>query len=386
MEKLKETVKARKIRPAAKSKARVKPAKKFTDELRGKMCFAFDFGEYATKIAVAKVSKGKISVKHLLVVENDEQNSKIDSSNIKDWRAKLLRVFNQSGISVSGQAAVCTVGSRYYISRRLEIPYAENVDLHGLVAYEMSNSLSLDMDSYYFQYKLLSVYEKNGGKVCSVWVAALQKAVCDSYYELLESLRLKPLVMDININGLARLFAADGGLSDMAKDSVVATVDLGIRSTEVNIFKNGVYVQGANVDIGDGKLVSAAKSVLGVQIADIRNGNKLIVKPRNIYDIMRRTDSAGARAFVSVVEEWLTEIYGVVRRYNISYPAEPVSKILLYGGSPQQIWLKPYLEKYLGVPTELVQSLDCCNIPASLVQGSNTFPQCLNAISLLLMD
>lgn len=379
-----EKIMEKKTRPAT-IKKKTKSAKKITDELKGKLCFAFDFGEYATKIVVAKIAKGKINVKHLLVVENDERKSKIDSSNIKDWRAKLLRELSQNNISASGHVAVCTVGSRYYISRQLEIPYAEDADLQGLVAYEMSQSLSLDMDSYYFQHKLLSVSERNGGKVCSVWVAALQKTVCDSYYELLDSLRLKPLVLDININGLERIFVADQALNALAKDSVVATVDLGIRSTEVNIFKNGVYVQGANVDIGDGKLVSAAKSVLGIQIADIHNGSKLIVKPQIIYDITRQTGSANAKAFVSVVEEWLTEINGVIKRHNISYPTAPITKILLYGGSPQQIWLKPYLEKYLGVSAFMVQNFDCCSIPSALVQGSNTLPQCLNAISLLLM-
>ncbi len=372
--------------PIKPKKSQGKPTKKFSDQVKGKMCFAFDFGEYATKIAVAKVTKGKLTVKNLLVVENDERQTKIDSSNIKEWRAKLGRALGQQNISTVGQVAVCTVGSRHYISRPLEVPYATGPDLLGLVAYEMSQSLSLDMDNYYFQYKVLSVSEKNGAKVCNVWAAAVSKSICDCYYELLDSLRLKPLVMDVNINGLERIFAADTQLGEVTRDSVIATVDLGMRGTEVNIFQNGIYVRGANVEVGEGKMVSAAKNALGVQIADIHNGNKLVVKPQNIYDIMRKNDSPNAKAFISVIEEWLTEINAVVKRHNISSPSAQITKLVLYGGSPQQVWLKPYLERYLEVNTVLVQNLDCFNIPPALIQGSNTIPQCLNALGLLLIN
>lgn len=364
-----------------------KPPKPFAAEVRGKLCFAFDFGEYAAKIAVGKIAGGKIEVRDLLVVENDERSAKPDETNLKEWRGRLSRALSQRNLSAPGQIGLCTVGSRHYISRRLEIPYAEEQDRQGLVAYEMSQSLSLDPDAYLFQHRVVRTYDKNGVKMCSVWAAALPGDLCDNYYKLLESLKLRPLVMDISVNGMERLLTADRGLRAQTENRTIALVDFGIRGTEVGIYENGRYQESFRVDLGEGRLVAAAKNTLGVQIADIHNGNKLIVPPQAVYDIMRAAQlSEPAKAFRSAVEEWLTEINTVVKRYNLDHAARPVSALLLHGGSPQLSWLKAYLEKNLGIPAAVISSLDCCALSDRVQRSGNTVPQFLNALGLFLIQ
>ncbi len=363
--------------------ARKKVKKTFLAECKGKLCFAFDFGEYATKIAVAKVTKDKVEIKNLIVVENDENHTRIDDSNIKEWRAKLSRVLAQHSLNTYGQIGLCSIGSRGYISRQLEIPYVKDEDREGLVAHEMSQILSLDVDSYLFQHKVKDIYESNGVQMCTVWAAAVSKKTCDNYYELLESLKLNPLVMDININGLERLFAADRGLEAQVQDKTVAVVDYGIRSTEVSMFEGGIYRQGSNINLGEGRLVTAAKNVLGVQISNIHNGNKLVVSPQVIYDILKQAQTSDpARMFMTVVEDWISEINSAIKRYNINHPGKEVEALLLYGGSLQFPWLKAYLERYLDVPTTVVTALDCAAISGKTELTSNTIPQFLNAIGL----
>lgn len=360
--------------------------KSIIDVMNGKTCFAFDFGDFATKIVMAKFSsKGKIEIKDVFVVENDDRSVKIEESNIKEWHNKLSKVINQNSLSTFGQYAVCTMSSRYYISRDLEVPYADEKDMLGLVSYEMCQSLSLDKDSYYFQYKVKSIEEKNGGKVCKVWVAALQKTICDAYYELLNSLHLNPLVMDINVDGLERLFVSEKTLSQIANNNVIATIDFGMHGTEINVFENGKYIQGSNNNIGDGKFVSAAKNVLGVQISDVHNGNKIIVDPRIIFGITAHKEVANSKIFISILEEWLTEIAKSIKRYNISFPTAKISKIVMYGGSPQLVWLKQYLEKFIGIEVILVNSFECENIVISKDAKEINYSQFLNVLSLLLI-
>lgn len=363
----------------------LKPKKSFLTETKGKLCFAFDFGEYATKIAVARISKGKVDVKQLLVIENGERKSKVDSTNIKEWKTKISRVFSQNNLNSAGQIGLCTINCRNYISRQLDIPFANDDDRQGLVAYEMSQSLSLDIETYFFQHKVKRTYENNGVKMCTVWAAAVPRTLCGIYYELLDSLRLKPLVMDINVNGIERLLVLDKALHSQAADSVVAAIDYGIHGTEVGIYDGGSYLQGTNVEPGESRLVHSAVNVLGMKITDIHNGNKLIIPPQAVYDILRQVQSSEpAKAFMGVVEEWLSEINAVIKRYNVSYPAKQISMLYLYGGSLQLSWLKGYLEKYLSVPVTILQTLDCCNIPDKLSKANNTVPQFVNALSLFL--
>lgn len=352
-------------------------------ECRGKLCFAFDFGEYAVKIAVAKIGRKSVEVRNLVVVENDERTARIEESNLKEWRTKILRALNQNGLSPYGQIGLCTVSSRNYISRRLDIPQASDTDRQGLVSYEMSQSLSLDAESYLFQHRIERTYEKEDVKMCTVWAAAVSRTLCENYCRLLESLRLKPLVMDINVNGMERIFASDVALRIKTKNRAVMVLDYGIRGTELSIFEDGRYVQGVDLDSGEGKLVTAAKNVLGVQITDIHNGNKLVVSPQKIYEIMKQArTSETAAVFSDVVERWLTEINTVVRRYNIDHPSAPLAGLLLTGGSFQFPWLKAYLEKYISLSAEVISSLDCLTFSPRITMAENTVPQFINALSL----
>jgi len=388
-----ETETAAKESPKGKGKkgpfdglAKKQRTRSFAAQARGKLCFAFDFGEYAVKIAVGKIGKDRIDVKHLILLENDERKTKLTAASLVEWRKKINRAFSQRNLSPTGNLGLVTIGCRNYISRQMNIPYAGEEDRQGLVAYEMSSALSLDMEAYLFQHKVLDTYEESGVKMCAVWAAAVPKELCELYYSLLESLRLKPAVMDIDVNGVERLMAADSQLKRAADVGTVAVIDLGIRGTEVSIYEKGLYKTGANVEQGDGRLVTAAKNALGVQIADIHNGNKLVVPPKTVYEILLQADrSENARMFRETVEEWLSAVNMVIRQYDLNHQDAPVSRLMLYGGSPQVSWLKAYLEKYLEIPAEDIQSADCFHMIGRAGKTEHAATQYLNALDLLLI-
>lgn len=365
----------------------IKKEKDFATKVKGKLCFAFDFGEYATKIVIAKVEKEKVEIRRMLLIENDERKTRIDAASLNDWKAKIARTLSQNNINPSGQVGLCVVNSHNYIARQLDIPYAEEEDRQGLVAFEMSQRLSLDMETHLFQHKVLRTYEKDGVKMCTVWAVAVPKELCEVYFQLLESLKLQPLVMDISVNGMERLFSADDTLRELTEGAVVATVDYGARGTEVDIYEGGLYVQGSYVEHGDGRLVAAARNVLGAQIADIHNENKLIIPPQKVYEIMTKANqSEMAQIFLTTVEEWLFDINSAVKRYNVTYPTKPIAKIFLYGGSPQLVWLRAYLEKYLRIPTTVIQTPACFQLPEKTESADSAIPQFINAMNLLLIQ
>lgn len=377
----------KKLKGLADKKPSKTHAKSLLTECKGKLCFAFDFGEYATKIVVGKIAKGKVEVRDIIVVENDERTAKVDEANVKEILSRISRALAQHNLSTSGQIGMCTVGNRQYISRQLDIPYAEEHDRQGLVAYEMSQSLFLDVDSYFFQHKVIRVFEKDSVKMCTVWAVAVPQSLCNTYYKIFELLKLRPLVMDINVNGMERLLGADRALASCAHNSTVAVIDYGMRGTEIEIYERGQYQEGFHIDLGDGRLVVAAKGVLGVQIADIHNGNKLIIPPQKVYDILKTAQTVeSARGFRSAVEEWLTEINTVIKRYNINHPAQPVSTLFLYGGSPQYPWLKVYLEKHLGIPVNIISGLDCYTFSSKARLSEKPISQCINALGLFLIQ
>lgn len=372
------------VKVASKPKQQQKKKSKkadFSAATRGKLCFSFDFGEYSTKLTVAKVAGKSVQIVKQLLIENREHIRSINEENLSEWRNKISKALSDNKLNPAGQIGVCSLNSRHYIARQIEIPYADEADLQGLAAYELAQSLELDMDENIFQHKVLSTYEKNGKTMCTVWAAAVPKSLCQNYFNLLTSLKLKPMLMDLHVNGLESLLALDPALSAKTKDNSVAVIDYGLRNSEVYIFSGGSCLQTSNIDSGEGKLIAAAKNALGPHIVDIHNNNKLTVPPQEIYEIIRDADkSETAAVFADVVQKWIAEINNVVRRFNIDHPGRQIKNVFLYGGSQQLPWLKAYLEKLIGLPVEIMNGANCFKS----VSSPEELPKYLNSAAILL--
>jgi len=362
-----------------------KRAKKqdFLTAVRGKQCFSFDFGEYSTKLTVAKVSGQNVQVIKQILIENREHSRTIEEDNLNEWRSKISKALTANHLNPVGQIGVCAVNSRHYIARQFELPQIDDADLAGMASHELSQSLELDMEEHVFQHKVLRTYERNGRNMCTVWAAAVPKSLCRNYFNLLSSLKLKPMLLDVHVNGLESILAADSDLASKSKHNSVAMIDYGLRNTEMYIFSKGNCVQSSNIDSGEGRLIAAAKNALGGHIVDIHNQNKITVPPQQIYEIIKDADtSETAAVFADVVQKWISEINNVIRRFNIDHPGEQIERVFLYGGSQQLPWLKAYLEKLISIPVEIISGTSCIRSGGS----SEEFPKFLNSAAILLRN
>lgn len=375
-----------KLRENIKSKSknkllRSKKKKKFLKNL----CYSFDFGEYATKIAIGSVKGDKVYIKHLIVIENNEKTTRLSDYTIDEYKKIIIKELRKRNITPAKNYAMCTINCNHYISRELEIPHLKVADRQGLVAYEMSTKLELDIDTYFFNHKVKSVYNVEEEEMCRVWGVAVKKDICERYFKIIKSLKLKPIVMDVNINGVEALFNYDQKYNQQVSNQTVAVIDYGKSNTEISIFKKGKFDNLICLEIGEERLVQAAKSVLGVQITDIHNTNKLIVSSQNIYDILKQPkNNYNKELFLTEVEQWISEINISIKRYNLKNHIDPISKVYIYGGSLQLLWLKVYLEKYINVQVDIISNLEKFIIPDKYIVANNTIPQFLNALNIFL--
>lgn len=366
---------------------KTKSAGGFRSTAAGKVLFAFDFGEFSVKIAVLKIRRGSIELRHLVTVENRENLTRLDHSNVREWRTRIQRALSQLNIVVDDHLAVCTVGGKNFISRRLEIPYAEEKDRAGLVENEMSQLLALDSASYVFQHELLEVVGSGENKKCVVWAVAMPREVSGAAYELLRSLKLRPLVMDIHVNGIRRFLKADEALRNGCKGQTVACIDYGMTNTEINYVRGGQLIGNSLVDEGDGRLVSEARNALGVRAADPSNPNKLTASPREICDILNKAHTtAEERSFTMFIQDLLSKIDTAISRFNFEHPSEPVGKIYMYGGSPQLVWLSQYVASVTQLPTEHITKTNLFDTESMANQKNIDYSAYLNVLGLALME
>lgn len=362
----------------------------------GKIVFAFDFGEYSVKIAVLKILRsGGAEIRNLLTVENVEGLPRLDMNNLKNWRARIQRALSQRNLSADEHYAVCTFGSKTFIHRQLEIPYVEEKDRNGLVESEMSQLLALETGSYIFQHEVIEELvtrnaenpEAEEEKKTRVWAVAMPRDTCTAAYNLLRSLKFRPLVMDIHANGIRRFLSADDFYAATTANETVACLDYGMTHTEVSFIRNGKLLGNALLDAGDGRLVSEAINAMGNRAVDTSNQFKLAVSPEEVCSLLTKEDvTAEERAFNISVEDWLSKISTAINRFNYDHPDEPASRILIYGGSPQIIWLVQYIQMLVKLPADRITNSTLFQATGSLASKKIDYSTYLNALSLALMD
>lgn len=376
-----------KTKSTPKIGGKTKAAGSFRAAAVGKLIFAFDFGEYAVKVAVLKIKRNGYEIRSLFTVENKEGLSRLDANNMKNWRVRIQRALSQKNLTTDDHYAVCTVGGKSFIHRQLEIPFVEEKDRAGLVENEMSQLLALDSEAYVFQHELLEVTGEAEEKKCTVWAAAMPKETCTAAYDLLRSLKFKPLIMDIHANGIRRFLKADDFFAASLANQTVACIDYGMTHTEIMFVRDGKLLGDTLIDIGDGRLVAEARNAMGNRIVDASNPNKILASPEDICNILNKAHStAEERAFAVSIEDWLAKINTAVSRFNFEHTDEQVNRILIYGGSPQLVWLVQYIQMVVKLPADRIKNTTLFETDALMGDKKPDYAAYLNALSLALMD
>ena len=365
-----------------------KATRSFRSAASGKPVFAFDFGEYAVKVAVLKVRRNGTQIRHLFTVENKESLSRLESANVRNWRMQIQRALSQRNIIADNHLAVCTIGGKFFIHRQLEIPYADDRDRNGLVENEMGQLLALDSASYVFQHELIDVTGEGDDRRCRVWAVAMPKETCSAAFELIRSLKLRPYIMDVHSNGIRRLLKADETLNAETRGRTAACIDFGMTHTEITFVRDGRLLADTMVDEGDGRLVAEAKNALGSRITDPSNSNKIIASPEEICNILNRAHTTPEeRAFSAYIEDWLSKVNTAISRFNFEHSQEPAERIYVYGGSPQLVWLVQYLEAVTRLPSSVIRTSPLFELEAAEEDDEEPdFSGYLNVLNLSLMD
>ncbi len=364
-----------------------KTAGSFRAKAGSNLVFAFDFGEYSVKTAVFKIKRNKAQIRYLFTVENRENLGRLEMSNIRSWRALIAKAFSSRNILLDDHLAVCTIGGKNFIHRQLEIPYVDEKDRAGMVENEMSQLLALDTATYSFQHELLEIKGEGADRKCVVWAVAMPRETVNAAYELLRSLKLRPMVLDIHCNGIRRFLTQDEKLRKESLGSTVLCLDYGMTHTELCFVRDGKLLADTMLDVGDERLVSEARNALGGRITDAGNINKIIVSPQEICNILNKAHTtAEERSFSMAVKDWLTRINTAITRFNYEHPGASVEQIYLYGGSPQLIWLSQYVASVTHIPAAIINESSLFVGEGQLSQSRINYPTYLNVLNLALMD
>lgn len=182
-----------------------------------------------------------------------------------------------------------------------------------------------------------------------VFLVGASKAIVDDYLEIFELLKLRPLVIDIESEGLARSL-----ITDNKKPTLI--IDIGARTTNFGIFdQKGLRLSISN-EIAGNKFTQSLIDGLKISKTEAEKIKKEVglnpeIEEGKIFLILQRDIQIGMIWQIRKIEKYFQQKEG-----------KKIEKIILAGGSSMLPFLKEYLADNLEREVEIGDPLVKINI------------------------
>ncbi len=220
-----------------------------------------DIGSRYIKVAEVKSQGRDVVVTALGMVETPD--GAVDHTGIYNGDAvavALKQALQQSGASV-GQAVVSIAGQASVLVRTLEVPKMSPAELREHMQWEINRNIPFSESTVVSDFKVLGDQDPNSQNMDVVMAISPQSAI-DGLMGCVKKAGKQLAAIDVEPMGLAR--SIDTSYGDEYQDKTICLVDVGHKTTSINIFKNGKLLMPRQVPIGGEMFTKAIADGLGV--------------------------------------------------------------------------------------------------------------------------
>lgn len=237
-----------------------------------------EVGNYAVKIAQLGGNPQNISLKVLdreilPPVETQEKKDQAILSAITQLYQR--NQINEKKVAITVPALVTTV-------KKMQIPKVDPLLLREAVYWEAEQYLPFNLAEFQLDYHLLP--ENHESPYHQLLLVAVPKAAIDHTVRLIQKAGLKPTVVDIPAFALENQFTFN---YFQEKASAVCIIDIGARSTLINILLKGNTVIANSLPIGGDNYTQIIQNKSGVDYITAEDIKRQINKPNEIQEILQ---------------------------------------------------------------------------------------------------
>lgn len=235
---------------------------------------------------------------------------------------------------------VCTsISGTSLIIKRMTVEVENVRELQDQVFWEAEQYLPFDVSEVVMDFHVLSRAKDNRTDVI---LAAVKKAVLESYMNCVSDAGLKPKIVDADFFALQNLYESN---YPQNPGEAAAIIDIGANAMKMVIVQDGVPVFTKDSSLGGKNLTAEIQRNLSLSYADaeaLKMGGQSPI-PQEVSDLMQ-----------IMADNFASEIKRSLDFYNASSSGAPVAYILLAGGSARLPNLSKVVEDNTGLPTQII--------------------------------
>jgi type IV pilus assembly protein PilM len=316
--------------------------------LSKKSIVGLDIGSSAVKVVeVARSAKGfdllSLGVAHL-PQEAIVQGAFLNASAIADTIREAL-----GKARIKGRQVACAVSGHSVIVKKISLPTMTREELEESIRWEAEQYIPFDVNEVNLDFQILS--EGKGDGQMDVLLVAAKKDMVDDYVQVMNESGLQPAIIDVASFAVENTYEAN---YDVRPDDVVALVNVGAQTVNINVLAGGVPAFTRDISTGGNAYTEEIQKSLSIgfdeaeriKIGGGRGEDSQDVVPQEVQEAMN-----------SVTENVVGEICRSLDFFSATSAESEFSRILLCGGGSKVAGLEKRFRERTNVPVERLNPL-----------------------------
>ncbi len=245
-------------------------------------------------------------------------------------------------LDMKGAEVVTAVGGHDVIIKKIEMDRMKEADAREVIRWEAEQHVPFDIKSVELDFQVLNPHDE--GLQMEVLLVAAKRELVDNKVGLLQDAGVEPVVIDVDAFALHNAFEFN---YPEAQEGIVALVNVGHETTNVNILENGVPILTRDIPFGTRKIREDLQRERGLTAEQAED----IVQARETLDDMDRFVESSADEIAVGIER--ASAFLMTRE-----DGETLGKIFLSGGGARVPGMIDALARRMNVETDLVNPFE----------------------------
>jgi type IV pilus assembly protein PilM len=300
-----------------------------------------DIGSYSVKMVEIDRSKKGYELNFLgmaplpdgSVVDKSIKKADMVGNAIRALHSHSSRV-KQVSTSLSGKAVII---------KQVTMTSMNDTQLEKQIQMEAEPYIPFDIKDVNLDFFIMGDRPEKEGSMEVVLVAA-KKDYMAEYLDLLKSLNLTPVVVDVDPFALEVMYEF---CYPNVQEEIVALVNVGASTININILKSGASQYTRDLALGGDSITREIMRFFDVDFEraeNIKRGSDLDkINARNLRKIFQRS-----------VDYIVSELQKILDFFSTNISYDPIQKIFLSGGAARTYGLASTMEAELNIPVEIV--------------------------------
>jgi len=245
-------------------------------------------------------------------------------------------------LGIKGAEVVTAIGGHDVIIKKIQMDRMKESDAREVIRWEAEQHVPFDIKSVELDFQILNPHDE--GMQMEVLLVAAKRELVDNKVGLLQDAGINPVIIDVDAFALHNAFEHNYPES---REGIIALVNVGHETTNVNILENGIPILTRDIPFGSRRIredLQRERGLTAEQAEDVVQARETVDDLERFVDVSADEIAVGierASAFLMTRED-----------------GETLGRIFLSGGGARVPGMVESLGRRMNVETRLVNPFE----------------------------